>query len=88
MSTTSYTDNNVVYTYTVPVSGNTGTAFVDRSPNATGVINILSTFVRDSVTYTVTSIGTSAFFGNVLDNVTIPNTVITINNNAFKNTGI
>ena len=88
MSTTSYTDNNVVYTYTVPVSGTTGTAFVDRSPNATGVINIQSTFVRDSVTYTVTSIGTSAFFGNVLDNVTIPNTVITINNNAFKNTGL
>ena len=88
MSTASYTDNNVVYTYTVPNSGNTGTAFVDVSPSATGVINIRSSFIQDSVTYTVTSIGQDAFFGNVLESVTIPNTVITIEKNAFKNTGL
>ena len=89
MSTTSYTDtNNVVYTYTVPESGNTGTAFVDLSPDATGVINILSTFDIDSVTYTVTSIENDAFNGNDLSSVIIPNTVISIGTSSFNNTGI
>ena len=89
MSTTSYTDtNNVVYTYTVPESGNTGTAFVDISPEATGDITFLSTFIVDSNTYTVTSIIADAFNNGSLTSVIIPNTITSIGARAFEFNGI
>jgi len=89
MSTTSYTDtNNVVYTYTVPVSGNTDTAFVDLSPDATNDITFLSTFIVDSITYTVTSIIANAFNNGSLTSVIIPSTITSIGASAFESNGI
>ncbi len=93
MSTSTYTDtnNNVVYTYTVPGSGNTGTAIVDANQDlglVIGNITFLSTFVVDSVTYTVTSISDYAFSNGSLTSVTIPHTVISIGAYAFDNNAI
>ena len=93
MSTSTYTDtnNNVVYTYTVPGSGNTGTAIVDANQDlglVNGDITFLSTFVVDSVTYTVTSISDYAFSNGSLTSVTISNTVTSIGAYAFDNNAI
>ena len=79
-----YTQDNVNYSYVV----GSGVASVAQSLSATGLITILSSFVVDSETYNVTSIGNSAFFNNMnLLSVTIPNSVLTIGEGAFMNCG-
>jgi hypothetical protein len=73
----SYTDaNNVTYTYTVPASGTTGTAAVNKYPPfIPGFVNILQTFVVNGVTYTVTKINNYALFDNYITGLVIPSTV-------------
>jgi hypothetical protein len=76
-----YTLNNVNYLYIV---GQTS-ASVDSSPSATGAVTILSSFIVNNFTYTVTSIGDNAFYGCTnLTSITIPNSVTSIGNNAFR----
>ena len=76
-----FTDTNSInYTYTV---GNSD-ATVTSSPNATGAITILASFIVNSVTYNVTSIGMFAFQSNTkITSVTIPSSVTSIGQNAF-----
>src|SRR5947207_9688430 len=64
------------------VSGST--AYVAYSPNASGDIVIASTYNG----YPVTSIGDNAFIGTGLTSVTIPNSVTSIGQYAFKRTGL
>ena len=73
----SYTDsNNVNYTYTIPTSGTTGTATLNRAPPyIPGFLNILETFVVNGVTYTVTSINPYALYDNYITGLAIPSTV-------------
>jgi hypothetical protein len=61
------------------VSG--GAAYVTGSPNASGDIVIASTYNG----YPVTSIGSSAFNGTGLTSVTIPDSVTSIGDSAFRN---
>ena len=80
--------NNIVY---LPTSGNILTFFAAFA--ATGAVNILSTAVISSVTYTVTAIGTSTDAGGsgVFENntnitsIVIPSTVTLIGKFAFRN---
>ena len=62
------------------------TAEVTSSPNNyTGTVNIPPTVVSVGVTYSVTSIGSSAFDGcSDLTSATIPNSVTSIDFNAFR----
>lgn len=78
-----YTLNNVNYNYTIPGSGTTGTATVTDSSGAFGFISILSSFVVNSITYTVTSISNNAFMGSNIESIIIANTITSIGNNSF-----
>lgn len=80
-----FTDNGINYNvtsatvpYTVEVIAN--------SPVYSGVVNLLSTVTYNSNTYSVTSIGNSAFDGcSGLTSVIIPSSVTRIGDNAFTN---
>ena len=87
LATTTYTFNNINYQYdpsgiTIP----SGIATVATSNSASGAIIILSTFTVNSVTYTVTSIGTNAFLSNSsINSISIPSSVTSIGASAFQN---
>jgi hypothetical protein len=76
-----YTQDSVNYSYEV----GSGVASVSIVFTETGAVTIVSSFVVDDVTYTVTSIGSNAFEGRTgLTGVTIPSTVTIIGSNAFS----
>lgn len=61
------------------------TAEVTQNPNKyTGNVIIPSSVVYNDVTYSVTSIGDDAFNGSTLTSVTMPNSVTSIGNSAFR----
>jgi O-succinylbenzoate synthase len=69
------TPDNVIYTFEI----DSGIASVISSPSALGDIQILQSFVVNSVTYNVTSIASSAFNNCAgITRVTIPSSVLTI----------
>ena len=75
----SVTINGIAYELYAP------TATVVRGGNYTGTIVIPSSVEYNSATYSVTSIGYSAFYGcSGLTSVTIPNSVTSIDNYAFE----
>jgi hypothetical protein len=77
-----YTLNSVNYTYTVGVSD----ASVAVSSSATGAVTLVSSFVVNSATYTVKTIGGAAFNNRTgITSVTIPNTITIIGIGAFQN---
>jgi hypothetical protein len=80
------TPDNVIYTFEI----DSGIASVISSPSALGSIQILQSFVVNSVTYNVTSIASNAFNNCAgITRVTIPSSVLTIGESAFNNcTGI
>ena len=76
--------NNIVYSYTVVPSG-TGTATVVGF--TTPIINnasILPSFVVSDVTYYVTSIAENAFNGWSGLQLSMPDTIVSVGNNAFQ----
>ena len=78
-------NNKVTYSYAVPTSGNTGTAkLLSTIDTVPALYNILSTFIINNVTYTVTSIADYAFDSRFsLTEITIPYTITSINSFAF-----
>ena len=65
-----------------------GDSYYSYSNEYTGAVSIPSSVTYNSTTYSVTSIGSSAFEGCTgLTSVTIPNSVISIASSAFDNTG-
>jgi hypothetical protein len=82
LALTTYSSGNVNYQYDPDVTSKT--AKVISSSSATGSVTILASFVVNRVTYNVTSIGVSAFYGrSSLTSVTIPNSVTSIGVSAF-----
>ena len=76
--------NNIVYSYTVVTSG-TGTAAVTGF--ITPIVNlsaILPAFTLSGIVYIVTSIGDNAFTGWTGSSISIPDSIISIGNNCFK----
>ena len=76
--------NNIVYSYTVVTSG-TGTASVTGF--ITPIVNdsaILLAFTLSGIVYIVTSIVDNAFTGWTGSNISIPDSIISIGNNCFK----
>jgi hypothetical protein len=84
MSST-YDFGGIRYTYTVPSSGTTGTAYVTIDQNFNlPTYTILSTFVFGSVTYTVNEIWRNGFIGRTnTTSIVIPNTITKIGAGAF-----
>jgi hypothetical protein len=80
------TPDNVIYTFEI----DSEIASVISSPSALGDIQILQSFVVNSVTYNVTSIASNAFNNCTgITRVTIPSSVLTIGASAFNNcTGV
>ena len=79
------TDSNNHYVSVVAPGGNTSSGW-NNYTKPTGVVDIPTTVVSGSVTYTVTSIGNYAFYGcSELTEVTIPEGITTIGGNAFWN---
>ena len=78
--------NGINYTVlTVPSGGENGTVEVGRNLNASGNITIPATITNGENTYTVTSIGNSAFsYCTDLTSVTIPDGVTSIGDYAFS----
>jgi len=58
---------------------------IDYNTAGGTVVDIPATVAYSITTYDVTSVGSGAFSGNNLTNVTIPNSVTTIKNNALNN---
>ncbi len=85
-------ETKVNYEYTPGKSGasvKSGNYYISSykpsSPDATGDIAILPKFTIDGNEYTVTSIGSGAFYGcSGLNSVTIPNSVTSIGSEAFQ----
>ena len=76
----------ITYTVlTLPSGRENGTVEVGRNLNASGNITIPATITNGENTYTVTSIGNSAFSScSGLTSVTIPDSVTSIGNGAFS----
>ena len=82
----SITVGGITYTVlTLPSGRENGTVEVGRNLNASGNITIPATITNGENTYTVTSIGNSAFSScSGLTSVTIPDGVTSIGNSAFS----
>ena len=82
----SITVGGITYTVlAVPSGGENGTVEVGRNLNASGNITIPATITNGENTYTVTSIGNSAFsWCSGLTSVVIPDGVTSIGNSAFS----
>ncbi|MEP4891699.1 MAG: leucine-rich repeat domain-containing protein [Aliiglaciecola sp.] len=76
---TTFTDNAIVYT----ISNDNEVSVTDYT-GEDKEITIPSTVVNSNTTYTVTSIGNSAFWAEFLTSVDIPNTVTSIGSSAFQ----
>jgi hypothetical protein len=76
--TTNFTVNGINYNTT-----STNTVEVAYGSSYSGIVNIPSTVINSGLTYTVTSIGTSAFSGTDVSEVSIPNTITKIGINSF-----
>lgn len=82
----SFTYNGIKYNITNTINN---TVEVSYSSNVYyGNINIPNTVQNNGVTYTVTSIGDSAFDTSNITSITIPNSVTSIGNFAFYNCSI
>ena len=81
---TMFTEGNFKYTVTDDVNHYVSVA--QNSENApSGAVVIPSSVTYETVTYTVTSIAASAFYGPEITSVTIPASVLTIGDEAFQN---
>ncbi|MCB0463908.1 MAG: leucine-rich repeat domain-containing protein [Flavobacteriaceae bacterium] len=83
--------NTYVYDYityqVISVANSTVRAFDYNTAGGT-VVNIPATIPNGLITYTVTEIGNYAFASNNITSVTIPDSVININEGAFNNNSI
>ena len=82
-----YTNNNITYSYTPPTGDATSSTAMVYGTTA-GLINgvILSSFVQNNITYSVTSIDFDTFYNCTgLTSITIPDSVTSIDNSAFYN---
>lgn len=70
-------------TYAITSTTNNTVQAIDYDTAGGTVVNIPSTVDYNSVSYTVTAIANTAFLGNQLTSINIPNSVTSIGNNAF-----
>lgn len=79
-----FTNNGIYYRYT---SDNTvGVSYgIPNTYTYSGTVTVPSQVVNDGITYSVTSVCDNAFNGNLVTSVTLPNTIIRIEANAFRN---
>ena len=83
-----FTDTNFI-TYTVTPTGSNTVEITDYDAVNGGVdVDIPAMVDYNAVTYSVNSIGFSAFQGKQLTTVEIPNSVITIGGQAFRSCGL
>jgi hypothetical protein len=81
-----FTDGN---NFTYEVSSTTlNTVTLTSGNNASGAIVVPETVDFESVTYTVTRIGGSAFRDNPITEITLPNTIESIGGSAIRNTNL
>lgn len=83
---TSFNSTDGKMIYTVTGVGSPNTVSVRKNGTPTGSIIIPDLVINKSVTYSVTSIATTAFSGcSEITSVVIPNSITTIENGAFQN---
>ena len=70
-------------TYQTNENGTASVSYCER--DFVGSVTILSSITVDETSYTVTSIGSSAFYGCLVTNIVIPDSVTTIESMAFDN---